>query len=141
MNFSKIKFQTKKIDWILFFFSLSSPCICLFITHTFFLSVKMEKEMLAIVKWTQGKDAGSYTVGIQANYIKDFDCVAFENDDYDDHQTFPVEWHNTTKMPLGGWEVFEAEVIAVAGKIETNKLFNYFYLQILIIDIDLLLIF
>ncbi|KAF7993725.1 hypothetical protein HCN44_010320 [Aphidius gifuensis] len=86
---------------------------------------KMEKEMFAIVQWTQGKDKGRYTVGYPISYIKNFNYELYENDEYELDQPFPVEWHEPGKKPVGGWEVFEAIVIQVSSSIKKlEKMMN-----------------
>ncbi|XP_044018412.1 uncharacterized protein LOC122859078 [Aphidius gifuensis] len=85
----------------------------------------MEKEMFAIVQWTQGKDKGRYTVGYPISYIKNFNYELYENDEYELDQPFPVEWHEPGKKPVGGWEVFEAIVIQVSSSIKKlEKMMN-----------------
>ncbi|KAF7994280.1 hypothetical protein HCN44_003370 [Aphidius gifuensis] len=74
----------------------------------------MSKDQYAIVKWTAGADKNKYTVKIPIKHIKNFDYKRYENNEYDDEQPFPVEWHENGKEPAGRWEVFEARVIEMS---------------------------
>ncbi|KAF7988909.1 hypothetical protein HCN44_007219 [Aphidius gifuensis] len=67
----------------------------------------MAEDKFALIKWTKGDDAGSYTVGININHIKNFDLKKFNDDIYEVDKTFAIEWHDTKKEPLGGWLVYE----------------------------------
>ncbi|KAF7995298.1 hypothetical protein HCN44_005958 [Aphidius gifuensis] len=71
--------------------------------------------MLSLLKWTHGKDKGSYTVGINTDWIRRFNIEYFKDEKYDPNMEFAVEWHDTKKPPLGGWTCYMAKVIYISN--------------------------
>lgn len=74
-----------------------------------------KEKMLSLLKWTQGEDKGTYTVGIPIEWIKRFNIDDFRNEKYDPQKEFAVEWRDQKKEPCGGWNCFLAQVIHVSG--------------------------
>lgn len=70
----------------------------------------------ALVKWVGGDDDKTMTVGINVRHIKDFDLDKFHQENHDPLTVYVVEWHDTKKMPLGGWKCYHAMIIDVSSK-------------------------
>lgn len=86
-----------------------------------------KEKMLSLLKWTQGEDKGQYTVGIKTEWIKYFNDDDFKNEKYDPDKEFAVEWHDSKKMPLGGWKCYMAQVMHISSKqkIPSNRSYEY----------------
>lgn len=75
----------------------------------------MSSELLSLLKWIGGSDAGKYTVGIPVSWIKNFDVNEWEQGS-DDDETYVIEWRNTIKEPPGGWKCYDAIVVDISSK-------------------------
>ncbi|KAH0549687.1 hypothetical protein KQX54_012501 [Cotesia glomerata] len=74
--------------------------------------------MWALIKWVGGEDDKKMTAGININHIKNFNCEQFLNDDLDPDKVYVIEWRDTKKMPLGGWNCYLGKVLAVSHSIK-----------------------
>ncbi len=66
--------------------------------------------MFALIKWVED---GKLSI-LPSEHIRDFD-----EDEYfagmDEKDVYLVEWHQGVKEPKGGWPVYEASIIKIAG--------------------------
>ncbi|KAH0539953.1 hypothetical protein KQX54_010295 [Cotesia glomerata] len=59
------------------------------------------------------------TAGIDVRHINDFDLDEYHNENHDPKAVYVIEWHDSVKMPLGGWKCYQAMVIDVSKSIKT----------------------
>ncbi len=66
--------------------------------------------MFALIKWVED---GKFSI-LPSEHIRDFD-----EDEYlagmDEKDVYLVEWRQGVKEPKGGWPVYEASIIKIAG--------------------------
>ena len=54
------------------------------------------------------------TAGINVKHIKEFDYQQFLREDVLPDKVYVIEWRDTKKMPLGGWNCYHGMVLAVS---------------------------
>ncbi|CAD6208594.1 GSCOCG00010578001-RA-CDS [Cotesia congregata] len=59
------------------------------------------------------------TAEIDVRHIKDFNLDSYFEENHDPQTVYVVEWHDTIKMPLGGWNFYKAMVGDVSKSIKT----------------------
>lgn len=71
--------------------------------------------MFALVEWLDGIDTGTYSV-VKTDFIRDFICEDYLDRLDKSDGIYVVEWAEG-KKPKGGWPVYTAKIIKVAGKL------------------------
>ncbi|KAH0553355.1 hypothetical protein KQX54_001752 [Cotesia glomerata] len=84
-------------------------------------------ELFALAKWITKEEAGTYTVGVPTDWIKNFSYEEFKKDSYDPDMTYVIEWRKGKKSPAG-WPVYDGLVTEVSSSIiALEKKFNSYY--------------
>lgn len=85
------------------------------------LSENEKKTYYALVRWTEGDENGTYTVGVNTKLIKEFSIDNFLNEKIDSEKELAVKWRETKKKPLGGWNCFMATIVYISSKYNKFK--------------------
>lgn len=75
--------------------------------------------MFALIKWVEDEKFSILPTAHIRGFDEDEYSVGLEEND-----VYFVEWHQGIKKPKGGWPVFEASIIKIAGNV------TYFYYPI-----------